>query len=136
MANKLVTSSDLKSARKLEKFLLRKVARAGYGEKSVFAIKLALEEGLNNAIKHGNRGDSSKKIEVGFDIDSSRACFTITDQGSGFDLAGVPDPTADENLEKPSGRGIMLIKAYMDEVSYSGRGNSICMVKRNTSREQ
>ena len=58
--------------------------------------------------------------------------MTITDQGSGFDPNDVPDPTVEENLQKPTGRGIMLMRAYMDEVRFNEKGNQVHMVKRNT----
>lgn len=131
LPEKMVIASNLEAARAVEKAILREVARHGYDEAATFAIKLALEEGLNNAIKHGNRYDSEKSVEVHFDIDGERASVTITDQGEGFDLSAVPDPTADENLEKPCGRGIMLMCAYMDEVRYNEKGNRVHMVKRN-----
>lgn len=124
-------SSDLESARRVEEELLRLVEGSGYSPSSAFAIKLALEEGLNNAIRHGNRGDAGKTVEVVSEIDDRRFEIMIADQGPGFDPLGVPDPTADENLEKPSGRGIMLMRAYMDEVRYSPTGNRVYMVKRN-----
>jgi serine/threonine-protein kinase RsbW len=126
-----VISSDLESARKLEEEILRLASESGYGEGATFAIKLALEEGLANAIKHGNRCDCAKTVEFRLDIDPSKLEFTITDQGCGFDPACVPDPTAEENLEKPSGRGIMLMRAYMDEVRYNPAGNQVYMLKRN-----
>ena len=128
----MVIASDWKAARLVEQRLLKEVARHGYSEAAVFAIKLALEEGLTNAIRHGNGGDPTKKVEVSFDVDANRAVITITDQGEGFNPAAVPDPTADENLEKPSGRGIMLMRAYMDEVRYNTRGNQVHILKRNT----
>lgn len=128
----MVIESDLKAVRKLEEHVLRDVARHGYSEASTFAIRLALEEGLNNAIKHGNRLDRTKLIEVTYEVDSRRTSITITDQGLGFEPAKVPDPTADENLEKPCGRGIMLMRAYMDEVRFNERGNQVHLVKRNT----
>lgn len=131
LPEKMVIASNLEAARAVEKAILREVACHGYDEAATFAIKLALEEGLNNAIKHGNRYDSGKSVEVHFDIDGERASVTITDQGKGFDLSAVPDPTADENLEKPCGRGIMLMCAYMDEVRYNEKGNRVHMVKRN-----
>ncbi len=132
MANQLIISSDLKAAGKVEQRLLREVARRGYGEAAVFALKLAVEEGLNNAIRHGNGFDPKKKVRIEFDIDEHRAVVTITDDGAGFNPAVVPDPTADENIEKPCGRGIMLMRVYMDEVEYSVRGNQVRMVKFNT----
>ena len=131
MLEKMVIASNLEAARAVEEALLREVTRHGYDEAATFAIKLALEEGLNNAIKHGNRYDPEKSVEVHFDIDGERASVTIADQGKGFDLSAVPDPTTDENLEKPCGRGIMLMCAYMDEVRYNEKGNRVHMVKRN-----
>ena len=123
--------SDLQVARRLALELLGVVNRCGYDETSAFAIRLALEEALYNAIKHGNRMDPSKTVAVEYDITPSRVVITITDQGEGFDPAGVPDPTTDENLEKPSGRGIMLMRAYMDQVDFSPRGNQVRLVKQN-----
>lgn len=112
--------------------LLGVVNRCGYGEACAFAIRLAMEEALCNAIRHGNRMDPSKVVEVDYDIDPARAIITVTDQGEGFDPSTVPDPTTDENLEKPTGRGIMLMRAYMDEVHFNDRGNQVRMVKNNT----
>jgi len=127
----MVIASDLEAARQLEAVVLREVVRNGYDGAARFAIKLALEESLNNAIKHGNRHDPKKTVNVRFDIDPERVVITITDEGRGFDPAAVPDPTCDENLEKPCGRGIMLMRAYMDEVTYNQTGNQVHMVKRN-----
>jgi len=127
----MVIASDLQAARKIEDALLAEVARHGYDEAATFAIKLALEEGLNNAIKHGNGYDPAKQVDVRFDVNADRAVITITDQGGGFDPSTVPDPTADENLEKPCGRGIMLMRAYMDEVRFNEKGNRIRLMKRN-----
>jgi serine/threonine-protein kinase RsbW len=123
--------SNFDAARGAEEALLREVTAHGYSEASAFAIKLALEEGLANAIRHGNRQDGSKKVFLSYDIDERRVVITISDEGPGFDPACVPDPTLDENLDKPSGRGIMLMRAYMDEVQYNQRGNQIRMIKRN-----
>jgi serine/threonine-protein kinase RsbW len=131
LARKVVIASKLKEARKAEDALLREAQRCGYSESAIFAIKLALEEGLNNAIKHGNGYDPDKVVQVDFDVTPQQACITITDEGPGFDPCEVPDPTADENLERPCGRGIMLMRAYMDEVEYSGRGNQVRLLKHN-----
>jgi len=131
LAEKLVISSTFGAAREAEERLLAKVARHDYDEQAVFAIKLALEEGLINAIKHGNGFDPGKVVQLDFEVGPDRTEIRITDQGQGFDPGAVPDPTVDENLEKPCGRGIMLISAYMDEVTFNDRGNQIHMVKRN-----
>jgi flagellar hook-associated protein 1 FlgK len=90
---------------------------------------------LVNAIKHGNKYDSKKTVRVVSQIDENEASFIITDEGPGFHLEEVPDPTADENLERPCGRGLMLIRAFMDEVSYNKTGNEVRLVKRRTRQE-
>ena len=127
----MVIASDLEAARQIEQILLDEVCRYGYSEASAFSIRLALEEGLNNAIKHGNTYDPSKVVEVHYEITPQRVLICITDQGKGFNPAAVPDPRADENLEKPCGRGIMLMRAYMDDVQYNPCGNQVRMVKNN-----
>jgi serine/threonine-protein kinase RsbW len=128
----MIIPSEWNAVRDVEERLLTEISRHGYSEASVFAIKLALEEGLANAICHGNRRDPAKKVQVVFDVDDTRTIITITDQGPGFDPKIVPDPTTDENLEKPNGRGIMLMRAYMDEICYNAQGNQVRIVKRNT----
>jgi len=127
-----VIPSDLVAARGAEEAVLAQVARWGYSDAATFAIKLALEEGMNNAIKHGNKFRADKTVELVYDISAERAIITITDHGCGFNPSAVPDPTTDENLEKPTGRGVMLMHAYMDEVAYNAKGNQVRMVKRNT----
>ena len=122
----------MESGRQAEQRLLKEVARHGYSETAIFAIRLALEEALANAIRHGNRSDPAKKVEINYEIDDHRALITITDQGDGFNPSQVPDPTTDENLAKENGRGIMLMRAYMDEVHYNARGNQVQILKRNT----
>jgi len=128
----VVIPSELDAAQKAEQEILGEVAKHAYSEACVFAIKLAVEEALNNAIKHGNRFDSSKTISLTFRVGPAETAVTITDQGSGFNPGVVPDPTKEENLQKPTGRGIMLMRAYMDEVRFNEKGNQVHMVKRNT----
>jgi serine/threonine-protein kinase RsbW len=132
LARELVISSDFKAAREAERVVLNELARRGFAPSPTFAVRLALEEGLNNAINHGNGCDPSKKVTIAFDVDETRVAITITDQGEGFDPSTVPDPRAEENLEKPSGRGLMLMRAYMDEVRFNERGNQVRMIKRNS----
>jgi serine/threonine-protein kinase RsbW len=122
---------DLTQARRAAEALLNELARQGYGEATVFAIRLAVEEGLNNAIRHGNGSDRSKTVEFAYEVSPDKTVVRITDEGCGFKPQNIPDPTADENLEKPTGRGITLMRAYMDEVVFSERGNEIRMVKWN-----
>ncbi len=132
MQEKRVIPTDLLAARDLAEELLGKVQSQGYEEAELFAIRLALEEGLINAIKHGNKFDRDKSITVCMELDARRVVISIADEGQGFDPATVPDPTADENLEKPCGRGIMLMRAYMDRVEFNDRGNEVHMVKNRS----
>jgi serine/threonine-protein kinase RsbW len=104
--------------------------RCGYGEAHLFAIKLSLEEALTNAIKHGNRMDPSRKVTVEYQIDDQQVVITVCDEGAGFRPNAVPDPTTGPNLEKPSGRGVMLMRAYMSEIYFNPAGNCVTMIKR------
>jgi serine/threonine-protein kinase RsbW len=132
MVETRVIPTDLSAARVLAEEILDRVEGCGYSEEVCFAIRLAVEEALINAIKHGNRFSPDKRITVLAEVGKDAAAFTIADEGGGFDPGSVPDPTADENIEKPSGRGIMLMRAYMDEVAYNQRGNEVRLVKRKS----
>jgi serine/threonine-protein kinase RsbW len=101
------------------------LASAGYDDAARFAIRLAMEEALVNAFRHGNRGETGREVRLEWSISPDLAEFIVQDEGEGFDPEAVPDPTLDENLEIPSGRGIMLMRAYMHEVEYLPPGNRI-----------
>ncbi len=127
----MIIASELKAAKEAENALMREIGRHGYNQEAMFAIRLAAEEALVNAVRHGNGFDPDKQVHIEYQVDPHKVVLTVTDQGAGFDLAAIPDPTLDENLEKPSGRGIMLMRAYMDEVEYSKCGARVRMVKCN-----
>lgn len=129
--HELQVPSDLLAAKQPEQEILDTLQRYTYPEQAVFAVKLALEEALVNAIKHGNRSDPAKYITVRYDVNTSRAVIIIADEGKGFCPDTVPDCTAEENLSRPCGRGIMLMQAYMDTVQYSRNGTLVRMVKYN-----
>ena len=126
----LTINSDLAATRQVEQHLLTQLRAHNYPEDFLFAIRLALEEALSNAIKHGNGLDPAKTVTVRFAITSQEVQLIVTDQGRGFAPSDVPDPTTDDHLEEPNGRGIMLMRAYMDEVTYNTAGNEVRMVKR------
>ena len=102
----------------------------GFDEAAAFAIRLALEEAMINGFRHGNRGSPEKSVTVDCTIDGETVELVVTDEGEGFDPASVPDPTADENIEIPSGRGIMLMRAYMSSVEFLPPGNRLRIVYR------
>lgn len=96
-----------------------------------FAIELALREALANAVLHGNREDSGKKVHVCCECDSNvGVSLVVRDEGPGFDLAAVPDPLAPENLGAEHGRGILLMRQFMDEIHYERGGTEVHMRKR------
>ncbi|MEO0475390.1 MAG: ATP-binding protein [Planctomycetota bacterium] len=101
----------------------------GYDD-SVFAVRLALDEALVNAVRHGNKSDPDKTVKVECSIDAERIWIQIEDQGPGFVPADVPDPTDPGNIGKPNGRGVMLMRAYMTEVDFNERGNRVTLTKR------
>lgn len=103
-----------------------------FGQRDIFDVHMALEEALVNAIKHGNKLDPNKRVRVTCQVSHERVRLQIEDQGEGFDPEEVPDPTAEENLDKPSGRGIMLMRSFMSSVAYSERGNCVTMTKTRT----
>lgn len=121
--------SDPADARRFQEELEQHLKDAGASDREVFSVRLALEEALVNAIKHGNQMDRAKRVFVSYRLVPGRFDVRITDEGGGFDPADVPDPTAVENLERPCGRGLMLMRHYMTEVAYSDRGNSVTMSK-------
>jgi serine/threonine-protein kinase RsbW len=130
-ASEEIIPSDLISAKATEHRILLMTEQENYSEVSRFAIKLALEEAITNAIRHGNRNDPKKHIRIRYRVTAEEAIIWLTDEGRGFNPDGVPDPTLDENLSKPNGRGIMLMRAYMDEVSFGESGNQVRLVKVN-----
>lgn len=95
----------------------------------LFAVHLAIDEAIVNAVRHGNKFDESKSVQVTAEVGHASFFIEVIDEGAGFNPADVPDPTADENLDKPSGRGVMLMKSFMTEVDYLGRGNHLRMRK-------
>jgi serine/threonine-protein kinase RsbW len=94
-------------------------------EDSYGNILVAVTEAVNNAIVHGNGSDPGKKVQVTYEVEGDRIMFTVTDQGPGFDYYNLPDPTAPENLEKPTGRGVFLMKHLADQVIFSDNGRMV-----------
>ena len=101
----------------------------GFDEDSIHWIGVAIRECVINAIKHGNQMNRDKKVAISYTVHLGRFEIHITDEGSGFEPCDVPDPTAVENIERPCGRGLMLMRHYMTEVSFHGRGNSVRIFK-------
>ena len=127
--------SDLAEARRIQDLVEGALQASAYAEHDIFAIKLALEEALVNAIKHGNRLDPLKRVHIRYSVTGEKFEIRIRDEGPGFDPCGVPDPTCEENLERPCGRGLFLMRHYMNHVEYTDRGRLVHMFKlRNGQR--
>lgn len=125
----VVIPSDPGEAHCIQQQIEQALKELQYGEHDIFSIRLAVEEALINAIKHGNQMDRSKKIRISYKIDAEKFDVQIEDEGRGFDPAQVPDPTIAENLERPCGRGLMLMRYYMNRVDYNAPGNLVSMTK-------
>jgi serine/threonine-protein kinase RsbW len=109
--------------------LLASMADHYFPAREIFAVRLSLEEALVNAIRHGNREDPNRQVQVRFLVTPERVLIEVQDEGDGFDPGAIPDPLANENLEKPRGRGLFLMRNYMTWVRYNARGNCVTMCK-------
>ena len=90
-------------------------------------IMIAVTESVNNAIKHGNNGLKDRNVELSLNFEDSTLKFVVRDEGLGFDFNNLPDPTAPENIDKPGGRGIFLMKHLSDEVSFQNNGAQVTL---------
>ena len=126
----MVLESRLEEIRRAELAVVTEAHNRGFSENDCFAIRLAMEEALTNAIKHGNCFDPEKRVELTYLFDDESVTITICDQGEGFMPGEVPDCRLDENISKVSGRGIMLMKAYMSEVKYSDNSTCVTLIKK------
>ena len=121
--------SDTAAGMEVQERILKRLELLGFEDRDLFGMRLALEEGLVNAIKHGNKLDPAKVVRVECETAPERVLVVIQDQGDGFEPEAVPDPTADENLEKPCGRGIMLMRNFMTDVHYEDGGKRLVLLK-------
>lgn len=129
---RFIIPSDFYEGRAIQKRILEEVEKHHFHDDALFAIKLALEEALINAIKHGNKLDVKKKVNATFHLRGAELEITISDEGEGFDPEKVGDPLNPQNLMKTSGRGIFYMKTFMDQIQYSfhpGGGTSLVMTK-------
>jgi serine/threonine-protein kinase RsbW len=128
----MVYDSDLQSVDSAEISVLEVAQRIGFEEDDLHKIGIALREAMVNAVVHGNKYSAHKKVRLSAWDDGGALKVVITDEGNGFDLARVPDPLAEENLLRESGRGILLMQAFVDEFQVrrlSPVGTEVTMVK-------
>lgn len=106
--------------------LIEEIADKHHVSEDTFAnMMTCLSEAANNAIVHGNKLDENKKVIVNADIEGRRIIWTVTDEGDGFDYNTLPDPTAPENLENLTGRGVFIIKHLADQCIFNSKGNEV-----------
>lgn len=129
MQRTIVIQSSHDLVHQLCKNILDEVKDNHFSSNDIFGIHLAIEEAMMNAVKHGNKQDPLKKIQVEYSVTPEIFDISIIDEGGGFTPAQVPDPRCGENLYKATGRGLLLMKAYMDCVEYNKAGNSVHMIK-------
>ena len=122
-------SSDTSLGHDIQERIINVLESQSYSDHDLFGVRLALEEALVNAIKHGNGMDPDKQVHIDCRFEVDRVRIVIEDEGGGFDLKAVPDPTDDENLERPGGRGIMLMRSFMNTIEYNDSGNRLMLEK-------
>ena len=128
----MVIKGTLSAAEKVCELIVPKLEANNFSRDNVFAVHLALEEACVNAIKHGNKMNADKEIKIDYSVNPNKAEISIMDEGDGFEPDSVPDPRYGKNLYKPDGRGLFLIRSYMDVVKFNERGNCVRMVKYRT----
>jgi serine/threonine-protein kinase RsbW len=125
--------SNLESVERAEETVLGIAKRMGFDEDDLHRISVAVRESMVNAIVHGNRYNANKKVHLSVLASGNELNIGVADEGDGFDVSKLPDPLAEENLMRQSGRGILLMQAFVDEFEIrpgAARGTEIRMVKR------
>ena len=122
--------SDLALMDGVLEYLQERVSKLGLIKPERSNLFIALDEAFVNAVKHGNKNNPHKLLRITAELSPKEACFTVEDEGEGFDIGEIPDPCDPANLFRTSGRGVLLIYNIMDEVEYNAQGNRVKMVKR------
>ncbi len=122
-------ASDVLEGRRVMEDLLAQLESFDWVQAELFGVHLAVEEAVVNAIRHGNKEDAAKRVQLLCKICHERLRIEVADEGPGFNPADVPDPTENDNLEVPSGRGIMLMRNFMHFVQYNDVGNRVVLEK-------
>lgn len=129
-----VIASDPTVARQVLDEMLSQLEVQHWQQRDIFAVHLATEEALVNAIHHGNGSDTRKNVHVVCLLGGDRIHIEITDEGRGFDPSNLPDPTSADHLHAPNGRGVMLMRAFMSRVEFNACGNGVTMEKEREPR--
>jgi serine/threonine-protein kinase RsbW len=122
---KIVIPSITENIRIIESFIDNAKDKFNLDDDIYGNIMIAVTESVNNAIMHGNKNDRTKNVTLSLSLNDNVINFRIKDEGKGFDFQNLPDPTSPENIDKPSGRGIFLMKHLSDEVNFSKNGSTV-----------
>jgi serine/threonine-protein kinase RsbW len=124
--------SSLESVNKAEQAARDLAVKTGFDEEEIDRIAMSVREATVNAVLHGNQYDPKKRVTIAFEVTPESLSVAVRDEGKGLDPGSIPDPLAPENLLKQSGRGIFLIRAFMDEVRFRSMdpGTEITLIKR------
>lgn len=123
--SKITIHSDISNISLVEKLIDDLSQQYAFHSDVYGKLLLAVVEGVNNAIVHGNKMVAEKKVSISYTVESNRILFTISDEGEGFDHTVLPDPTTPENIERTHGRGVFLMKHLADELAFSDKGNEV-----------
>ena len=126
---KIVSSGVVPELRQICTKILCHTQNLEYSDDDLFAIHLAMEEAIVNAVKHGNKRDPARNVIIEYDLSPQKVDIRVTDQGKGFDSNSLEDPRVGDNIYKTDGRGVLLIRSYMDIVEYNNVGNSVHMTQ-------
>ena len=125
---KIKISSCRENVREVEGFIEKARDAYNINEDIYGNMMVAITEGVSNAIIHGNKQDESKSVNLEMNMNNSQICVEVRDEGSGYDYDNVPDPTAPENITKPGGRGLFLMKHLCDKVEFFDQGKKIHLI--------
>ena len=125
IVDRLTIPSSFDEVHKVEQLIDRTCANLGVNEEFFGNVLIAVTEAVNNAIQHGNKEQASLIVELNVTDSSDSFCFSVEDQGAGFDYENLPDPTSPENILKDNGRGIFLMKNLADEVCFENNGKKV-----------
>lgn len=123
--NRMIIKSDIKNISLVENLIDDLVEKHEINSDVYGKVLLAVVEGVNNAIFHGNKSNKEKDVIIDYDLNPEKIQFNILDQGSGFNYHNLPDPTLPENVERVSGRGIFLMKHLADDLQFNEKGNEV-----------
>ena len=132
---RLTTLGDGQARASLMEKISTKLAQTGWPDKDIFGIQMAVEESVSNAFRHGNLNGERGEVEIGWKVTESDFMMEVRDHGEGFDESEIPDPTDFANLENLTGRGLLLMRNYMNEVSFRDGGCTVVMRKSRAPSE-